>query len=200
MTCGLPLPHRAVHSPDSSVRLCDIEPFDGHEARSQGRELATHGRVQGARRAQRPSRLTAEQRERVSSHPQPETMARVSPTRPNVGVRCVVFMPQNAVPPRWRRSKSTEPKHGLRRRWRPSSPPWTNRIPWLHYVHPFGDPDIIAGQGTVGLEIMEDSPDVDTIAVCVGGGGLAGIAVAAKAIKPGVRIVGVEPEGAPVVT
>ena len=71
----------------------------------------------------------------------------------------------------------------------------------MHYVHPFGDPDIIAGQGTVGLEIMEDSPDVETIAVCVGGGGLlAGIAVAAKAIKPGVRIVGVEPEGAPVVT
>ena len=53
----------------------------------------------------------------------------------------------------------------------------------------------------MGLEIMEDSPDVETIAVCVGGGGLlAGIAVAAKAIKPGVRIVGVEPEGAPVVT
>jgi threonine dehydratase len=71
----------------------------------------------------------------------------------------------------------------------------------LHYVHPFGDPDIIAGQGTVGLEIMEDSPDVDTIAVCVGGGGLlAGIAVAAKALNPAVQIVGVEPEGAPAVT
>ena len=42
----------------------------------------------------------------------------------------------------------------------------------LHYVHPFGDPDIIAGQGTVGLEIIEDCPDVETIAVCVGGGGV----------------------------
>jgi threonine dehydratase len=71
----------------------------------------------------------------------------------------------------------------------------------LHYVHPFADPDIIAGQGTVGLEIVEDRPDVDSIVVCVGGGGLlAGIAVAAKALKPDVRIVGVEPEGAPVVT
>jgi threonine dehydratase len=65
-------------------------------------------------------------------------------------------------------------------------------------VHPFNDPLVIAGQGTVGLEILEDISDLDAVIVPVGGGGLiAGIAVAIKALRPGVRIVGVEPEGAP---
>jgi threonine dehydratase len=112
-------------------------------------------------------------------------------------------MPQNAVPTKVAAVK----EYGAEARFAPSMETVFAAMDeyrdahGMHYVHPFGDPDIIAGQGTVGLEIMEDSPDVETIAVCVGGGGLlAGIAVAAKAIKPGVRIVGVEPEGAPVVT
>ena len=67
----------------------------------------------------------------------------------------------------------------------------------LTYVHAFADPMVIAGQGTVGLEIMEDSPAVDTLVVAIGGGGLiAGIAIAAKAINPALRIIGVEPTGA----
>jgi threonine dehydratase len=62
----------------------------------------------------------------------------------------------------------------------------------LTWVHPFDDPDVIAGQGTLGIEILEDRPGVDTLVVPVGGGGLiAGIAVAVKALKPDVRIVGV---------
>jgi threonine dehydratase len=66
------------------------------------------------------------------------------------------------------------------------------------YVHPFADPAVIAGQGTVGLEILEDLPEVDTIVVAIGGGGLiSGIAVAVKALRPAVRLVGVEPVGAP---
>ncbi|MEU9476252.1 threonine ammonia-lyase [Streptomyces sp. NPDC048191] len=65
------------------------------------------------------------------------------------------------------------------------------------FIHPFDHPDIIAGQGTVGLEILEQCPEVRTIVVGVGGGGLAaGIAVAVKAIRPEVRIVGVQAEGA----
>ncbi|MEU2711125.1 threonine ammonia-lyase [Streptomyces sp. NPDC007205] len=65
------------------------------------------------------------------------------------------------------------------------------------FLHPFDHPDIIAGQGTVGLEILEQCPEVRTIVVGVGGGGLAaGIAVAVKAIRPDVRIVGVQAEGA----
>jgi len=68
----------------------------------------------------------------------------------------------------------------------------------LTYVHPFDDLDLIAGQGTVGLEIVRDWPDVDVIVVPIGGGGLiSGIAMAAKAIKPALRIIGVESSGAP---
>lgn len=65
-------------------------------------------------------------------------------------------------------------------------------------VHPFDDPAVIAGQGTVGLEILEDAPDVEVVVVPVGGGGLiCGIATAIKAQRPAVRVIGVEPEGAP---
>ena len=64
-------------------------------------------------------------------------------------------------------------------------------------VHPYADPLIVAGQGTIGLEILDDLPDVDLVLVAVGGGGLiSGIALALRATRPGVRIVGVEPEGA----
>jgi threonine dehydratase len=65
------------------------------------------------------------------------------------------------------------------------------------FIHPFDHPDIIAGQGTVGLEILEQCPQVRTIVVGIGGGGLAaGIAVAVKAIRPDVTVVGVQAEGA----
>jgi threonine dehydratase len=68
----------------------------------------------------------------------------------------------------------------------------------LAYIHPFANPDVIAGQGTVALEILEKAPDIDTLLVAVGGGGLiSGMAIAAKALKPGIRIIGVEPVGAP---
>lgn len=69
----------------------------------------------------------------------------------------------------------------------------------LTLVHPFDDPWIIAGAGTVGLEIVQDVPDVDVVVVPVGGGGLvSGVAAAVKALRPGARVVGVEPAGAAV--
>ncbi|HEX9495083.1 MAG TPA: threonine/serine dehydratase [Candidatus Limnocylindria bacterium] len=65
------------------------------------------------------------------------------------------------------------------------------------FVHPYADPLIVAGQGTIGLEILDDVPDVDTVVVPVGGGGLiAGAALALKERRTGVRIIGVEPDGA----
>ena len=71
----------------------------------------------------------------------------------------------------------------------------------LTLVHPFDDPMIIAGQGTVGVEILEDVPEVDAVIVGVGGGGLiSGIATALKAKKPEIKVIGVEPEGASAMT
>jgi threonine dehydratase len=68
----------------------------------------------------------------------------------------------------------------------------------MAYIHPFADPAVIAGQGTIGLEIIEQVRNVDTIIVAIGGGGLiAGIAAAVKSINPSIRIIGVEPIGAP---
>jgi len=63
------------------------------------------------------------------------------------------------------------------------------------FVHPFDDPQIIAGAGTLGLEMLEDVPDLDTIVVPIGGGGLmSGIAIASRAIKPDIELIGVEAE------
>ena len=65
------------------------------------------------------------------------------------------------------------------------------------FVHPFNDPDVLEGQGTIALEILEQLPQTDVIVVPIGGGGLiSGIACAAKQIKPDIKIVGVEPSGA----
>ena len=116
-----------------------------------------------------------------------------------LGVRCVVFMPETAV-----RSKVEAIRgYGAETRFAPTmagvfAAMETYRAAHdLHFVHPFADPAIIAGQGTVGLEILEDRPEVEAIVVCVGGGGLvAGISLAVKALRPDIRIIGVEPEGA----
>lgn len=68
----------------------------------------------------------------------------------------------------------------------------------LTLVHPYDDPFVIAGQGTIGLEILEDLPEVDAVIVPIGGGGLiSGIAAAIKLTRPATRVIGVEPHGAP---
>lgn len=65
----------------------------------------------------------------------------------------------------------------------------------LTFVHPFEDPEIMAGQGTVALELLADAPEVDTLVIPIGGGGLiSGVATAAKALRPDIRIVGVQAE------
>ncbi len=68
----------------------------------------------------------------------------------------------------------------------------------MTFVHPFEDDEVIAGQGTIALEILAKEPHIDAIVVPVGGGGLiSGIAIAAKALKPNIRIIGVTAKGAP---
>jgi threonine dehydratase len=119
------------------------------------------------------------------------------------GLRCVVVMPETASPTKVAASRgygaevvlhgtvheALEKMHELR------------ESRGLTLVHPYDDPLVIAGQGTVGLEILEDLPDVDLVIVPVGGGGLiSGIAAAVKRTRPSARVIGVEPEGAPTVT
>lgn len=66
------------------------------------------------------------------------------------------------------------------------------------FVHPFNDPYVIAGQGTIGVEIMAEQPDLDVILVPIGGGGIAaGVALAAKTINPNVKVIGVQTKNAP---
>jgi threonine dehydratase len=68
----------------------------------------------------------------------------------------------------------------------------------LTFVHPFDDPDVIAGQGTIALEVLEQDPELDAIVVPIGGGGLvSGVAVAVKALRPGAKVIGVETEVLP---
>jgi threonine dehydratase len=63
------------------------------------------------------------------------------------------------------------------------------------FIHPFDDPQIIAGAGTVGLELLEDAPDLDVIVIPIGGGGLmSGVSIAARALKPEIELIGVEAE------
>ena len=65
----------------------------------------------------------------------------------------------------------------------------------LVFVHPFDDPHIVAGAGTLGIEMLEDAPELDTIVVPIGGGGLmSGVSTAARAIKPNIELIGVEAE------
>ena len=68
----------------------------------------------------------------------------------------------------------------------------------MAYIHPFADPRVIAGQGTIALEMLEQQADLDTLVVAIGGGGLiSGVATAAKMLRPSIRVIGVEPTGAP---
>lgn len=113
------------------------------------------------------------------------------------GVRCTVYMAENAVPSKIEaiRGYGAEIRFGatideafqmLQRHQEESG---------ATFVSPFADPAIIAGQGTIGLELLEDFPEVEQIVVPIGGGGLiSGIALAVKSIRPEVRIIGVEPE------
>jgi threonine dehydratase len=88
-------------------------------------------------------------------------------------------------------------KHGLYHDERMSKALEIQKTTGATFIHPFDDPDVIAGQGTIGLEICEDLPNIGTVVVPIGGGGLiSGVSTAIKRLNPSIRIVGVEPEKA----
>jgi threonine dehydratase len=112
------------------------------------------------------------------------------------GVQCEVFMPDTATIAKMEAATALgasvhlvggtvdESLDAARKRARDGG---------LAFVHPFDDPDVIAGQGGVGLELLEQVPDIETVIVPVGGGGLvSGIAIALKTERPSVRVVGVQ--------
>ncbi len=116
------------------------------------------------------------------------------------GARCVVVLPENANPHKVSLLKKLGAEivvHGLSSDARQEKADQLTKEHGYMQVHPFSDPVLIAGQGTVGLEILEDLPEVDEVYVPIGGGGLiSGIAVALKEQKPRIRVYGVEPEHA----
>ncbi|MEA2526621.1 MAG: threonine dehydratase [Thermomicrobiales bacterium] len=114
------------------------------------------------------------------------------------GVRCTVFMARNAVPAKVEaiRGYGAEVRFGANIGEAFEAMEVFRRETGATFVSPFADPAVIAGQGTVALEILEDFPEVEQLVVPVGGGGLlCGVALTAKALRPDIRVVGVEPEG-----
>ena len=119
-----------------------------------------------------------------------------------VGTKATIFVPKTAVPTKVEAMRN----YGADVRFVPNM---ETVLPYIaefqaetgaRFVSPFDDPHVIAGQGIVALEILEDLPEVETIVVPAGGGGLlSGILVAIKSQRPDIRVVGVEPYGANVV-
>ena len=115
-----------------------------------------------------------------------------------MGARCVVVLPENANPHKallLKKLGAEIVRHGITSDVRQMKVDELSERHGYAQVHPFADPALIAGQGTLGLEIVEDLPDVEEVYVPIGGGGLiSGISVAIKEQRPTVRVYGVEPE------
>jgi threonine dehydratase len=117
-----------------------------------------------------------------------------------LGAHATVFMPEGAPIPKVEATKA----YGAEIRLSGATVDEALRAAKAHaeqtgaiLIHPFDHPDIVAGQGTVGLELLEQCPDARTVVVSVGGGGLiSGIAVAMKTVRPDIRVIGVHAKGA----
>jgi len=117
------------------------------------------------------------------------------------GIRAVVCMAKNATPAKIAATRGYGAEVVLHGRiWDEANEKAKAmaREEGLTYISPFDDPDLIAGQGTLGLEIVEDFPEADVIVVPIGGGGLiSGVAMAAKSHNPAIRVIGVESSDGP---
>lgn len=117
------------------------------------------------------------------------------------GVRAVVVMAENATPSKVAATRGYGAEvvlHGSI--WDEANEKALELVErhGLTYIHPFDDPQLIAGQGTLGLEILDDFPQVEVAVVPIGGGGLiSGVAMALKSANPDIRVIGVESSGAP---
>src|SRR5215213_2337392 len=117
------------------------------------------------------------------------------------GVRAVVVMAENATPSKIEATRGYGAEvvlHGTI--WDEANEKALELVEQqgLTYIHPFDDPELIAGQGTLGLEIYDDLPEVHTVVVPIGGGGLiSGVAGALKSLDSRIHIIGVESSGAP---
>jgi threonine dehydratase len=117
------------------------------------------------------------------------------------GIRAVVCMAQNATPSKVAATRAYGAEVVLHGNiWDEANEKAKElvRTEGLTYVHPFDDEQLIAGQGTLGLEIVQDWPDVDAVVVPIGGGGLiSGVSMAVKAFNPKIRVIGVESSDGP---
>lgn len=146
--------------------------------------------------------LTAEQKQRgvicssAGNHAQGVALAAAI-----YGIKAVVVMAENATPSKIEATRGYGAEvvlHGSI--WDEANERCKQLVEerGLTYIHPFDDPQLIAGQGTLGMEIHEDFPEADVVVVPIGGGGLiSGVSMALKGLNPRVKIVGVESSGAP---
>ncbi len=118
-----------------------------------------------------------------------------------LGVKAIVVMAENATPSKVAATKGYGAEVVLHGTVWDEANEEAKRLVTQHgytFVHPFDDPDLIAGQGTLGLEVAGDVPDVSAVVVPIGGGGLiSGVSQAVKLKHPGARVIGVESSGAP---
>ncbi len=147
------------------------------------------------------SRLTPEERARgvvaasAGNHAQGVALAAQS-----LGIAATVFMPEGAPIPKERATRGYGAEVVFEGRYLEDALVGARRFAeetGAVLIHPFDHADIVAGQGTVGLEILEQAPEVQTVLVPLGGGGLlAGVAIAVKALRPDVTVIGVQAKGA----
>lgn len=190
----------AYHTPLLTSRLLSEQ--SGFEVRLKAEMFQRTGSYKIRGPLNKFAELTADERQRgvicssAGNHAQGVALAAAI-----YGIRAVVVMATNATPSKIDATKAYGAEvvlHGTI--WDEANERAKELVAerGLTYIHPFDDLDLIAGQGTLGLEVYEDFPEVDVIVVPIGGGGLiSGVSMAVKGLKPSVKIIGVESSGAP---
>src|SRR5438046_2832976 len=193
----------AYHTPLLTSRL--LSERTGFEVRFKAEMFQRGGSYKIRGPMNKFAQLTAEQKARgvicssAGNHAQGVALAAA-----RYGIKAVVVMAENATPSKIEATRAYGAEvvlHGTI--WDEANDKAKELVVerGYTYIHPFDDEQLIVGQGTVGLEIYQDWPDVELAIVPIGGGGLiSGVATALKACKPGIRIVGVESSGAPGMT